>query len=59
MAVSSPMTAPPVVDNKPVVKPQVENINESPNKIHKETGVGDLSEVWIGALCVDLWLTFC
>lgn len=55
MAASSPMTAVPVADNKAVVKPQADNINESPNKIPKETGVGDLSEVWIGTLSIDLW----
>ena len=39
------MTATPVVNNKPLGKPEIENISESPHKIHKETGVGDLSEV--------------
>ena len=40
---------PSAVDNK-VTKSESENVNELPNKMRKETGVGDLSEVWIIAV---------
>ena len=46
------------VDNKVMTKSEQENANELPNKLRKETGVGDLSEVMdyccLGVLTVHL-----